>query len=56
MDLMGFIYGLVLALIVFALLVAYLIVRKNMSEQKIRVAQETAKRIIEDSKRDAETK
>ena len=56
MDLMGFIFGLVLALVVFALLVAYLIVRKNMSEQKIRVAQETAKRIIEDSKRDAETK
>ena len=56
MDLMGFIYGLVLALIVFALLVAYLIIRKNLAEQKIRVAQETAKRIIEDSKRDAETK
>jgi ribonuclease Y len=56
MNLIGFIYGLLLALIVFALLVAYLIIRKNMAEQKIRVAQETAKRIIEDSKRDAETK
>ena len=56
MSLIGFIYGTLLALIVFALLVAYIVIRRSMAEQKIRVAQETAKRIMEDAKRDAETK
>jgi ribonuclease Y len=56
MNLIGFIYGSLLALIVFALLVAYMVIRRGMAEQKIRVAQETAKRIMEDAKRDAETK
>lgn len=56
MNLIGFIYGSLLALIVFALLVAYMVIRRSMAEQKIRVAQETAKRIMEDAKRDAETK
>ena len=56
MNLIGFIYGTLLALIVFALLVAYIVIRRSMAEQKIRVAQETAKRIMEDAKRDAETK
>jgi len=56
MNLAGFVYGLLLAVIVFALLVAYIVIRRSMAEQKIRVAQETAKRIMEDAKRDAETK
>ncbi|MFH1710553.1 MAG: ribonuclease Y [bacterium] len=56
MNLAGFIYSSLLALIVFALLAAYLIIRRSLAEQKIRVAQETAKRILEDAKRDAETK
>jgi len=56
MNVAGFIYGSLLALVVFALFVAYLIVRRSMAEQKIHVAQETAKRIMEDAKRDAETK
>ncbi len=56
MNLIGFIYGSLLALIVFALLVAYMVIRRGLAEQKIRVAQETAKRIMEDAKRDAETK
>jgi ribonuclease Y len=56
MNLIGFVYSSLLALIVFAMLVAYLVIRRSMAEQKIRVAQETAKRIMEDAKRDAETK
>jgi len=56
MNVAGFIYGSLLALVVFALFVASLIVRRSMADQKIRVAQETAKRIMEDAKRDAETK
>jgi ribonucrease Y len=56
MNLMGFIYGILLAVIVFGLLIAYLIIRSSMAGQKIKVAQETAKRILEDAKRDAETK
>jgi ribonucrease Y len=56
MNLTGFIYGLLLAVIVFGLMVAYVLIRRSMAEQKIRVAQEAAKRILEDAKRDAETK
>ncbi len=56
MNLTGLIYGSLLALIVFGLLVAYMFIKRSMAEQKIRVAQETAKRIMEDAKRDAETK
>lgn len=56
MDLISLVYGSLLALVVFALFTAYLIIRRSMAEQKIRVAQETAKRILEDAKRDAETK
>jgi ribonucrease Y len=56
MTLMGFMYGVLLVVIVFAMLVVYLIVRRSMAEQKIKVAHETAKRILEDAKREAETK
>ncbi len=56
MNLASFIYSTVLAVIVFAMFVAYIMIRRSMAEQKIRVAQETAKRILEDAKRDAETK
>jgi len=56
MNITGFIFGSLFALVVFALFVASLIVRRSLAEQKIHVAQETAKRIMEDAKRDAETK
>lgn len=56
MNLASLVYGSILALVVFALFTAYLIIRRSLAEQKIRVAQETAKRILEDAKRDAETK
>ncbi len=56
MNLTGFIYGVLLAVIVFGMLVAYMMIRRSMAEQKIRIAQETAKRIMEDAKSDAETK
>jgi len=56
MSLLSFIYSLLLALIVFSMLVAYLAIRRSIAGQKIRVAEETSKRILEDAKRDAETK
>jgi ribonucrease Y len=56
MNLAGFIYSVILAIILFAMFIAYTLIRRSMAEQKIRVAQETAKRILEDAKRDAETK
>jgi len=56
MNLLSFIYSTIFAIIVFAMLVSYILIRRQMAEQKIRVAQETAKRILEDAKRDAETK
>ncbi len=56
MSVTGFILGLLLAVIVFGMAVAYMMIRRSMAEQKIRVAQETAKRILEDAKHDAETK
>lgn len=42
--------------IVFAAAVAYLVVRQNYSESKVKVSEEIAKRILEDAKREAETK
>lgn len=56
MSLMGLIYSTILAVIVFAMFVAYTLMKRSMAEQKVRVATETAKRIMEDAKRDAETK
>jgi len=56
MSLMSFIYSALFAIIVFALLVAYIVIKRQLAEQKVRVAEETAKRIMEDAKRDAETK
>ncbi|MFA5113485.1 MAG: ribonuclease Y [Candidatus Margulisiibacteriota bacterium] len=47
-------YLLIAALVVFGLAVAYLMVRKQLSEQKVRIAEETAKRIVEDAKKEAD--
>ncbi len=46
----------IVSVVVFGLAVAYLVIRRQMSEQKLRIAEETAKRILEDAKREAETK
>ena len=56
MSLTGFIYSVIFVVILFAMFVAYTLMKRSMAEQKVRVAQETAKRILEDAKRDAETK
>lgn len=50
------IYFTIAVVIAFVFGVAYLYVRKQMSESKIRASEEAAKRILEDAKRDAETK
>lgn len=47
-------YIVVAALVIFGLAIAYLVIRRQMSEQKVRIAEETAKRLIEDAKKDAE--
>jgi len=54
MELLILIYVIVAALVVFGLAVAYLIIRRQMAEQKVRIAEETAKRILEDSKKESE--
>ncbi|MFH0887126.1 MAG: Rnase Y domain-containing protein, partial [bacterium] len=56
MDLMSFVFILLLVIIVFGLSIGYLIFRRRFAEQKIRIAEESAKRILEESKREAETK
>ena len=56
MNLMSFIYLIILALVIFALSIAYLNMRKRIAEQKVRIAEERAKRLLEDAKREAETK
>ncbi|KAF0134954.1 MAG: uncharacterized protein FD145_335 [Candidatus Saganbacteria bacterium] len=56
MTLETLIYSAIGLLLAFGLAVAYLAIKRNMAEQKIRVAEETAKRILEDAKREAETK
>jgi ribonuclease Y len=47
-------YIIIAALVVFGLAVAYLIIRRQLAEQKVRIAEETAKRILEDAKKDTE--
>ncbi len=54
MELLILTYVIVAALVIFGLAVAYLVIRRQMAEQKVRIAEETAKRILEDSKKEAE--
>ncbi|MFH1825791.1 MAG: ribonuclease Y [bacterium] len=54
MELNNLIYLLLAALSVFGLGIAFLTIRRQFSEQKIKIAEETAKRIIEDAKKDAD--
>jgi ribonuclease Y len=42
------------ALVVFGLAIAYLLIRRQLGEQKVRIAEETAKRVVEDAKKEAE--
>ena len=50
------IYFLIAIAAVFGLAVLYLFIRRQMAGQKIKIAEESAKRILEDSKKEAETK
>ena len=47
-------YIVVGALVVFGLGIIFLMVRRNMAEQKVKVAQETAKHLVEEAKKEAE--
>lgn len=54
MDISIVIYILVAALLLFGLGLIFLVVRRNLAEQKVRVAQETSKRLLEDTKKEVE--
>jgi ribonucrease Y len=54
MDMFTLSYIVIAALVVFGLAVTYLVIKKQLSEQKVRIAEETAKRILEDAKKDSE--
>jgi ribonucrease Y len=47
-------YVIIAAVAVFGLAIAYLLIRRQLGEQKVRIAEETAKRIIEDAKKDTD--
>ena len=49
-------YFLIAAAVIFGLAVAWLIIKRQMADQKIKIAEETAKRILDDARREAETK
>ena len=54
MDMYTLSYIIIAALVVFGLAVAYLVIRRQLAEQKVRIAEETAKRIVEDAKKDTD--
>jgi ribonuclease Y len=54
MDVMNYVYIIIAAVIVFGLALAYLVLRRQMAEQKVRIAEETAKRILEDAKKESD--
>ena len=54
MDMYLLITFIVAIIIAFTLGVSYLVIRRQLSDQKVRIAEETAKRLMEDAKKDAE--
>lgn len=54
MDSSIIVYIVIAALLSFGLGIIFLVIRQNMAEQKVRVAQETSKRLLEDAKKEAE--
>src|SRR3989339_110802 len=51
-----FLSVIILSSVVFGLAVVYLIVRKQLAGKNLKIAEESAKRILDDAKREAETK
>jgi ribonuclease Y len=54
MDFNTLLFIIIAAAVVFGLAVAYLIIRRQLGEQKVRIAEETAKRITDDARKEAE--
>src|SRR3989338_7449415 len=54
MDANSLTFIIMAGVVVFGLAVAYLIIRRQLSEQKVRIAEETAKRIQDDAKKESE--
>ncbi|NQT29887.1 MAG: ribonuclease Y [Candidatus Saganbacteria bacterium] len=54
MELNLLIYIVIAALAIFGLAVAYLIIRRQVAESKVKVAHETAKHVLEEAKKEAE--
>lgn len=59
MTLTTIIYIVAAVIIIFGLAISYflyILIRQRLAEQKVRIAEETSKRILEDAKKEAETK
>ena len=54
MGLNVFVSVLIVAVVVFGLAIFYLLLRRRLAEQKVKIAEETAKRVLEDAKKEAE--
>lgn len=54
MELNILIYIIVGALVVFGLALVFLLIRRRLAEQKVKIAEETAKHLLEEAKKDAE--
>lgn len=54
MSIYTLIYIIIAALVVFGLGLAYLVIRRQMAEQKIKIAEESAKRLLEDAKKESD--
>ncbi|MFH1760549.1 MAG: Rnase Y domain-containing protein, partial [bacterium] len=55
MELIIFVFIGLLILLAFALSIIYLFIKKRYAEKKIRIAEETGKKILEDARKEAET-
>lgn len=54
MEMYTMLYVVIVAVVIFALGIGYLLIKRQISEQKVRIAEETAKRMLEDAKKEAD--
>jgi ribonuclease Y len=54
MDFYILVYIIIAAVVVFGLALVYLVIRRQMAEQKVRIAEETARRTLEEAKKEGE--
>ena len=56
MELMLFVYALAAIVVALVAGLVYLYIKRNFFDQQVKIAQEIAKKVLEDAKKDAETK